>query len=89
MDIALLVVVAVLGLALIGARFVPSFVLRRRCRREVIVTLKSATAFRGVLYEADGAVLVLRDAVALVGEQAPVDGEVLIRWDEVDFLQRP
>lgn len=61
-----------------------------RLRKEVVVTLKSGSAFRGLLAAAD------RDAVVLVSatfvkaaEAVPVDGEVIVLRADIDFLQRP
>lgn len=66
--------------------------IRGRYRSTVIVTLKSGTAFRGVLFDADSGSLVLRNAEMLgqgVKAPVPVDGEVLMQLGEVEFLQRP
>jgi hypothetical protein len=67
--------------------------LRGRLRAEVIVTLRSGMAFRGVLFEADARSVVLRNAVALGrtgdGVHHPVDGEVLVARADVEFFQRP
>lgn len=66
--------------------------LRRRMRETVVATMKTGAAFRGVLFEADGRSLVLRNAEALrPGDESliPVDGEVLLARSDVEFLQRP
>lgn len=66
--------------------------LRGRYRSTVIVTLKTGTAFRGVLFDSDPASLVLRNAEILsqgVKAPVPVDGEVLMQFNEVEFIQRP
>jgi small nuclear ribonucleoprotein (snRNP)-like protein len=65
--------------------------LKAQTRKKVVVTLKSGTAFRGVLYSADPAVLVLRNAEAISpdGNAVIVDGEVVLLAGEIDFLQRP
>lgn len=57
--------------------------------RQVIVNTKSDQAFRGVLWRRRGGYLVLRQAVMLRGrgETTPVDGEVLIYRENVDFIQ--
>lgn len=90
--------VAVAGFALTGVAAVvvwPSRdrLVRRRLRSEVIVTLRSGMAFRGVLFEADARSVVLRNAVAIGrtgdGSHIPVDGEVLFARADVEFYQRP
>lgn len=67
--------------------------LRRRARQQVVVTLKSGLAFRGVLFDVDGRSFVLRNAVALEqglnGSHVPVDGEVVMSRSDVEFWQRP
>ena len=67
--------------------------LEDRLRDEAVVTLKSGATFHGVLFQHDGKSLILRNAEAL-GEaphppRSPVDGEVLLRWDEVAYVQLP
>ena len=67
-------------------------VIKKRLHYRVVVTLKSGAAFHGVLWETDRQALVLRDAEAVPGgTQAPVgvDGELLLLWADVDFIQRP
>jgi small nuclear ribonucleoprotein (snRNP)-like protein len=66
-------------------------VLKARKYRRVIVTLKSGQAFAGLLYEHDRDALVLRDVktVDRGGDHIPVDGEVVLLLDEVDYLQVP
>lgn len=58
-------------------------------RRSVIVNTQSGRAFRGVLWNQQGAYLVLRNAeISRPGvEWAPLDGEVVIDRANVDFLQ--
>lgn len=57
-------------------------------RREVIVNLKTAKAFRGVLWSARGRYVVLRNATIIEnGQQAEVPGEVVIERSNVDFIQ--
>lgn len=64
----------------------------RICQR-VIVTTKTGDSFSGVLFEADGGALVLRDSSAIgAGENhadLPLDGELLILLADVAFIQRP
>jgi small nuclear ribonucleoprotein (snRNP)-like protein len=56
----------------------------------VVVSLKSGSAFRGVLFEADDRALVLKNAEkSEAGKLIPVDGEVVVLRDDIDFLQRP
>ena len=57
--------------------------------RRVIVNTKSDRAFRGVLWRKARGYLVLRDAEILKakGETTPVDGEVVVPSENVDFLQ--
>lgn len=65
----------------------------QRCRRKVLVTLKTGEAFSGVLYAADRDALVLRDAVALAygprSENVPVEGEAVILRADVAYMQLP
>lgn len=70
----------------------PRAVQDRICSR-VVVTLKTGEAFAGVLFEADGGALVLRDSAAIgAGENRtdlPLDGELLVLLADVAFIQRP
>lgn len=70
-----------------------SRILRDRLRSRVIVTLKAGDSFKGILFDHDGRVLVLRETIAVgVGQRQsdiPVDGELVILWDEVAYVQRP
>jgi small nuclear ribonucleoprotein (snRNP)-like protein len=84
--------------ALLVAAVVTAFVLwvrsasalQSRMRSDVIVTLKTGASFAGVLYERDALVMVLRQAVDLQpNNPVPIDGELLVRWAEVDFVQLP
>lgn len=67
--------------------------LRSRRRRRVLVTLKSGESFAGVLAEADAAAVVLREAVAVAagprGDDAVVDGELLVLTPDVAYVQFP
>lgn len=58
-------------------------------REAVIVNLKSGKAFRGVLWQRTGGFLVLKQAVILRSREAPVpvDGEVLVPFADVEFMQ--
>jgi len=57
--------------------------------RTVVVNTRTERAFRGVLWRMRGAFLVLRNAELLKGrgETVPVDGEVVIPRENVDFIQ--
>jgi hypothetical protein len=58
-------------------------------RRSVIVSSKSGNDFRGVLWRQEGRYLVLRNAELLRTREAPlpVDGEVVIPRENVEFIQ--
>lgn len=60
-------------------------------RRQVIVNLKSGRAFRGILWKQAGPLLLLRKVEMLETGRPPmpVDGEVLVERDEVEFIQAP
>jgi hypothetical protein len=70
----------------------PGPVRDRLCSR-VVVTLKTGEAFAGVLFEADGGALVLRDTSVIgAGENQadlPLDGELLVLLADVAFIQKP
>ena len=57
--------------------------------RRVIVNTKTDRAFRGVLWRKRRGYLVLRNAEMLraKGETVPMDGEVVIPAENVDFIQ--
>lgn len=88
-----------LGLALLSAAIVLSAallafadhprLLRARAKRTVVVTLKSGATFRGVLFESDANVLVLKGTEALGDTVVPVDGELIVYRDDVDYIQAP
>lgn len=65
--------------------------LRNRLRHRVVVTLKSGSAFKGVLYEADSEALVLREAEQINDSRGPVpvDGELVVLRADLDYLQVP
>ena len=59
-------------------------------RADIIVTLKAGQSFAGVLFETDRRLIVLRDATELqVQATVPVDGELIVRWDDVAYIQKP
>lgn len=60
-------------------------------RRQVLVSLHSGNAFRGVLWAKRGPLLVLRNA-RLLSSDAPeeglvVDGEVVVERTQVEYIQ--
>lgn len=66
-------------------------ILKQRLRRNVLVTLKSGDAFRGVLFERDSEALVLRNA-ALADPRSDnqfitASGEILCLWADVAYMQ--
>lgn len=64
--------------------------LKRRLREEFVVTMLDGSAWRGVLYAVDGRTIILRAAEALSeNARGPVDGELLLSRDRIDYLQRP
>lgn len=70
-----------------------SKILTSRFRERVIVNTKQGGAFAGVLYSCDKQALVLREAEA-VGEgenrtNLALDGEVILLFADVEFIQRP
>lgn len=62
---------------------------RHYLRRTVVVNLRTNKAFRGVLFDERGPLLILKGASLLEPGSAPipVDGEVLIDKANVDFAQ--
>jgi small nuclear ribonucleoprotein (snRNP)-like protein len=89
--VALVVLVGVLIVALMRTTSRDRLV-RDRVREDVIVTMRSGEAFRGVLHDADGRSFVLRDAKALTDASArpvPVDGELVLDRAQIEYMQRP
>ena len=70
-----------------------SRVFRSRLHDQVFVTLKDGAAFSGVLFDEDGKAVVIRNAEAVgAGENKtnlPVDGEVIVLFADIAFIQRP
>lgn len=57
-------------------------------KRSVMVNTKSGRSFRGVLWQRKGPYVVLKDAV--LHDPAglmPVDGEVVVHRENIDFIQ--
>lgn len=55
----------------------------------VIVQLTTETGFRGVLWSMDRRMVVLRRADMLgAGDPVPVDGDVIVDRDRVEFIQK-
>jgi len=60
--------------------------------RRVVVALKSGAAVDGVLVDASARMLTIREAVLHApgsDNPAPIDGSVLVLWDEVEYMQYP
>ena len=56
--------------------------------KPVIVNLKTGRAFRGVLFETRGELLVLRNADLIEEDRVvPVEGSVVVERRHVDFIQ--
>lgn len=57
--------------------------------RRVMVNLLSGSAIDGVLYDERGPLIVLRDCNlhSEGGQHAPLDGEVIVERDHIDFVQ--
>lgn len=56
--------------------------------RRVVVNLTTGAAIDGVLWDEKGPLIVLRDAnLHNEGGHAPLDGEVIIERERIDFVQ--
>jgi len=68
-------------------------VLRSRMRDRVVITTKTGATYVGVLFEQDRRSLVLRQTVAVGAaddrSDVNLDGELILLWADVDFVQRP
>lgn len=64
---------------------------RRLIASNVVVNLRTGTALAGALVHQDGPLLFLRNVTlyAAGAEPSPVDGEVVVEREHVDFIQRP
>lgn len=92
--VVLSVVLALAAALAFTAWYRASRILRLRYRKTVVVTLRSGPAFRGVLFDADQHVVVLRSAELLAegattAHPVGVDGELLILRTEVLYVQVP
>lgn len=91
--VAAVVAVGVLGVALVLVLRGHDRLLRERLCDKVVVTLKTGTAFGGLLFEVDDRVVVLRDTQALGaghnGDHVVVDGELVLFRSDIEYLQRP
>jgi hypothetical protein len=65
--------------------------LRDRLRDRFVVTTVDDRTFDGLLAAIDERSVVLVEAAAIAanGDRAPVDGELILRRDQVAYLQRP
>lgn len=81
---------AILAVCIVGVVVWDSFgVVRRRRHAPVIVTLKSGSGFKGVLVADDRRALVLGNAETVDdGRPVPVDGEVIVPWGDVKYMQK-
>lgn len=56
--------------------------------RRVLMHLVGGHTLEGVLYRSHGPLLVLRDVTLIdAGRRVPLDGEVVVERDRVDFTQ--
>jgi hypothetical protein len=56
--------------------------------RRVMVNLTTGSAIQGILWDEKGPLIVLRDAqLHNEGGHAPLDGEVIIERDRIEFVQ--
>lgn len=58
-------------------------------KRKVIVNTKTGKAFRGILWKLSFRLVILRNSELLKpkGETIPIDGELVVLRDEVEFIQ--
>ncbi|SPT53791.1 Uncharacterised protein [Actinomyces bovis] len=64
---------------------------RRLIASNIIINLKTGTALAGALVRQDGQLLFLRNVTlySVGADPTPVDGEVVVERDHIDFIQRP
>lgn len=62
---------------------------RLALNRRVMVNLVSGSAIQGVLYDDRGPLIVLKDAHLHLDKDnaTPLDGEVIVERDRIDFVQ--
>lgn len=62
---------------------------RTLTRKKVVVNLRTSRAFVGILWARRGPLLVLRNVTMHEpgAAPAPVDGEVVVERDQVEFIQ--
>lgn len=58
-------------------------------KRQVILNTKSGKAFRGILWKLHPRMIIVKNAefLKLKGETVPLDGDLVILREEVEFLQ--
>lgn len=80
-------IVAVVALVALASQYVRAQ--RTVLRRQVLVSLDTGSAFRGLLWARRGRFLVLRDVQHLGANVEPVqmDGEVVVEQSRVEFVQ--
>lgn len=83
------IVAALLAIwSLVGVGWLYRSWLRLPIRRRAYVTLTDGTTVAGVLWRRHGGYVTLRDArLHAEGQQVPIDGEVVIDRDRIQFLQ--
>ena len=58
--------------------------------RRVVVNLHDGTALSGILWDDRKPILILRSAsLHQAGQHVPLDGEILIEYTQVAFIQLP
>ena len=88
MTVALVVAVAAAAVSSTLLVLARVRVMRRRRSCPVVLTLKSGEGFKGVLADEDARVLVLRNVEAIDAKPVAVDGEIIVPWSDVKYLQR-
>jgi len=73
----------------VGGVFGWLFAWRRTCLRRRVVINLADKAFRGILWDRRGPLLVLRDVELLMPgvQPQPMDGEVVLERARVEFIQ--
>ncbi len=89
--IAALILAVAVGIAVLvvrGHRAVDSLV-REHLLDRYIVTIDHGETFSGLLAKVDARTLVLRDVKVTSSDDAPVDGELVLRRDSIVYMQKP